>query len=132
MAKARLFQWGRDDSREIENLYKEQIPNLHQLIPEDRDLLDNLLNNEMNYMDKLTYKTIGAKWEYEAKKADFWIKKSRSRPLYMTEKSTESDESSATSPNESSIEGTIQESVTNEEIGEKLMYQKVNKMKNKI
>ena len=132
MAKARLFQWGRDDSREIDNLYKQQIPNLHQLIPEDRELLDNLLNNEMNYLDKVNFKTIGAKWEYEAKKADYWLKKSRSRPLYMTEKSTESDENSATSPSQSSIEGKTQESFTNEEIGEKLMYQKVNKMKNKI
>ena len=84
-------------------------------------------------MDKLTYKTIGAKWEYEAQKREKYMqKKSRLRPLYMTEKSTESDENSATSPHQSSTEGTTQDSVTNEEIAEKFMYQKVNKIKNKI
>ena len=92
-------------------LYKKNHKNLHLLEPEDRELLDNLLNNEMNYMDKLTYKTIGAKWEKEAKRADYFSRKSRARPLYMNEKTTESNENLATSPNELSTKDNTQESV---------------------
>jgi len=58
MTKARVFNWGVDDSREIQRLYSEQLENLHLLNSSDREILNKLLFNEMNYMDRQSYGSI--------------------------------------------------------------------------
>ena len=58
MTKAKVFKWGVDDSREIQRLYSEQLENLHLLKSSDREILNKLLLNEMNYMDRQSYGSI--------------------------------------------------------------------------
>ena len=58
MIKAKMFKWGVDDAREIMRLYKEQELNLHKLKSSDKKILDKILYNEMNYMDRTNYGSI--------------------------------------------------------------------------
>ena len=58
MTKVKVFKWGVDDSRDILKLYNSQIENLHLLKSSDKEILDKLFFNEMNYMDRQSYGSI--------------------------------------------------------------------------